>query len=252
MMNASRLFKTDFRAERCRPGETVCVKTSKHFGESHTAKNSGKGAGMRVFIIESSNPKDFYEQKLDGIAAQGILNILGVKNELRFVLDRKHFEKAIVEAKAMNCNLIHLSCHGGEDCIALADNYQPSWDKFADLFQGIGWCPHALVMSSCCGATSGIRKAFQTKPRRPGIIFGSSDERSYGEYTVAWAILYHRFKIDGVNKDAAQQALKEIHAVVSDKFLYRRWSDSGREYRFYPGKTDRYAITNTRKHKKSS
>ena len=192
------------------------MKTSKHFGESHAANNSGKRAGMRVFIIESSYPKDFYEQKLDGIAAQGILNILGVENELRFVLDRKHFEKAIADAKAMNCNLIHLSCHGGEDGIALADNYQPSWDKFADLFQGIAWCPHALVMSSCCGATSGIRKAFQTKPRRPEIIFGSSDERSYGEYTVAWAILYHRFKIDGVNKDAAQQALKEIHAVVSD------------------------------------
>jgi nucleoside phosphorylase len=27
-----------------------------------------------------------------------------------------------------------------------------------------------------------------------GIIFGSSDERSYGEYMVAWAVLYHHFK----------------------------------------------------------
>ncbi len=44
---------------------------------------------MEVFIIESSYPKDFYKQKLDGIAAQGILNILGVTSELRFVLDRE-------------------------------------------------------------------------------------------------------------------------------------------------------------------
>ena len=35
---------------------------------------------MRVFIIESSYPKDFYQQKLDGIAAQDILNVLGVTN----------------------------------------------------------------------------------------------------------------------------------------------------------------------------
>lgn len=49
---------------------------------------------MKVFIIESSYPRDFYQQKLDGIADQGILNIPGHPNELRFVLDRQHFEKA--------------------------------------------------------------------------------------------------------------------------------------------------------------
>ena len=218
--------------------------------KSYDVNNTGKRAGMKVLIVESSYPNDFYKQKLDGIAAQGILKILGVSNELRFVLDRKHFRKAIADAKEMSCSLIHLSCHGGEDGIALANNCQVNWDQFADLFQEIAWCPYALVMSSCCGATSGIRKAFETKSQRPGIIFGSSDERSYAEYTVAWAILYHRFKMDGVTKDAAQHALKEIHAVVSDKFLYRRWSDSGGEYRFYPRKTDKYQITNVSKPKR--
>lgn len=96
---------------------------------------------MKVFIIESSYPKDFYKQKLDGIAARGILNSLGVKNELRFVLDREHFKKALADAKTMNFNLIHLSCHGGEDGIALANNYQLSWDEFADLFQEIALVP---------------------------------------------------------------------------------------------------------------
>jgi hypothetical protein len=201
---------------------------------------------MNVFIIESSYPKDFYRQKLDGIAAQGLLNILSVSNELRFALDLEHFGKAIREAKAGNCTAVHLSCHGAKDGIALANNDEPTWDEFADLFQKTDWCPKALVMSSCCGATSGIRKAFQDKARRPAIIFGSSDERSYGEYTLAWAILYHRFKKDGINKDSAQQALKEICAVVSDKFLYRRWSTSQREYLSYPGKGVKYEITKTK------
>jgi hypothetical protein len=103
----------------------------------------------------------------------------------------------------------------------------------------------AIRMSACCGATSGIRKAFENKPKKPEIIFGSSDERSYGEYAVAWAILYHRFKKDGIDKDSAQRALKDIHAVVSDKFLYRRWSNSHNEYRSYPGKGRKYEITAT-------
>lgn len=198
---------------------------------------------MKVFIIESSYPKDFYQHKLDGIAAQGILNILGVPNELRFVLDRKYFEKAIADTKAFGFTLIHLSCHGDEKGVALANNYQLTWDEFADFFQQQEWCPKALVMSSCSGAASGIQNAFQKKSRQPGIIFGSSDERSYGEYAVAWAILYHHFKKDGVDKDAAQKALKEIHAVVADTFLYRRWSSSRRQYLFYPGKGKKYRIT---------
>jgi hypothetical protein len=198
---------------------------------------------MNVFIIESSYPKDFYSQQLDGIAAQGILNILGVGNKLRFALDLKHFEKAIAEAKARNYTVIHLSCHGDKNGVALANDDPLSWDKFADFFQRNDLCPKALVMSSCCGATRGIRKAFENKAKRPAIIFGSSDERSYGEYTVAWAILYHRFKEDGVDKDSAQQALKNINAVVSDRFLYRRWSNSRGEYLSYPGEGVKYEIT---------
>lgn len=205
-----------------------------------------QNTGMKVFIIESSYPEDFYGQKLDGIAAQGILNILGIKNQLRFVLDREHFDKAVVEAKASHCTVIHLSCHGGEDGIALADNYQPTWDEFAEFFQKRKWSPEALVMSSCCGATSGIRRAFSAKSQKPGIIFGSSDERSHGEYTVAWAILYRRFKKDGIDKDSAQQALKEIHAVVSAQFLYRRWSASRKKYLSYPGRGEKYRITKSR------
>jgi hypothetical protein len=56
-----------------------------------------------------------------------------------------------------------------------------------------------------CGATRGIRDVLKSKPERPGIIFGSSDGRSYGEYNVAWRILYDHFRRDGVHKDSAQQ-----------------------------------------------
>jgi hypothetical protein len=53
---------------------------------------------MKVFIIESSNPEDFYRRELDGSAAQGILNILGIRNELRLAMDREYFQKAIADA----------------------------------------------------------------------------------------------------------------------------------------------------------
>lgn len=54
-------------------------------------RTCSKETRMRVFIIESSYPEDFHKRRLDGIAARGILNILGIANELCFVLDRKYF-----------------------------------------------------------------------------------------------------------------------------------------------------------------
>ena len=99
---------------------------------------------MKVFIIESSNPEDFYRRELDGRAAQGILNNLGIRNELRLAMDREYFQKAIADAKTSDCTVIHLSCHGNKDGVALTSNYQPSWDKFASFFQNIRWCPKAL------------------------------------------------------------------------------------------------------------
>jgi hypothetical protein len=50
---------------------------------------------MNVFIIESSYPKDFYNQRLDGLVAQNLLNTMAIPNELKLAVDREFFEKAI-------------------------------------------------------------------------------------------------------------------------------------------------------------
>src|SRR5439155_14366959 len=118
---------------------------------------------ISVFIIESSYPEDYYKNRLDGQVTRHLLNILRVKNKLRFVLNLDHFKKALREASHENFQVIHLSCHGDDDGVALADNCQPTWDKFAGYFQSLTKCPPALVMSACCGAASGIGDAFKTK-----------------------------------------------------------------------------------------
>ena len=61
---------------------------------------------------------------------------------------------------------------------------------------------------------------------------------SPGRYSIA--------RKDGIDKDSAKQILKEIHAVVSAKFLYRRWSASRHEYLSYPGKGEKYSITRSK------
>jgi len=199
------------------------------------------GESFRVFVIESSYPKDFYDQQLDGIAAQSLLKVLRIGNRLRMILDLKHFKKALRDAKQYGSHVIHLSCHGDEEGIALANDCRLTWEEFATLFLEADFAPQALVMSSCCGAASGIGEAFaKIAKKRPGIIFGSKDERTYGQYAVAWALLYHQLQLKGVTKKSAQEALKQISAVVSDAFVYRRWDST--KYLYYPTKGVKYEV----------
>jgi hypothetical protein len=153
-------------------------------------------------------------------------------------------KKALRHAKEHKPHVIHLSCHGRADNkgIVLANDDQIEWPKFAELFCEAKFAPQALVMSSCGGAAKGIDQAFAAIHKRPGIIFGSRDDHGYGEYAVAWALLYQRFKLKGLTVDSARTALRQINAVVSDAFLYRRWDSQKEKYLYYPGKQVKYAV----------
>src|SRR5260370_25798589 len=102
--------------------------------------------------------------------------------------------------------------------------------------------PHALIMSSCCGATDDIANEFEKIPYGPYIIFGSIDERNYNEYAVAWTILYNLFKTKGVHRDVAMEALRAIRAIAHNNFRYLRWKDDKKEYVQYPPEGRRFVV----------
>jgi hypothetical protein len=200
-----------------------------------------RSALMKVFVIESSYPDDFYAERIDGVLTSELLKLLRASPRLRFSLDLKHFQKAVEEAARDKFDVLHISCHGDDDGIALTDNTQLSWQRFVQCFQTLPQCPAALVMSACCGAAAGIGEAFSQVMIRPNIIFGSTDERYFSEYAVAWALLYKEFK-SGVTRDAAQAALRKISAVVHEEFRYRRWDDERQKYLLFPGSGKTYEI----------
>jgi hypothetical protein len=197
---------------------------------------------VKVLIAESSYPRDFYNRELDGNSVASLLSTICVEHELRYVLDFPHFEKAIKESIEKRCQIFHLSCHGDATGIALANNYQPTWDEFAQAFQQNEVAPPVLVMSSCCGAASQIGRAFEKQARRPKIIFGSTEPLNFSQYAVAWSILYHRFKTDGLVKSAARTALQHITATVHRSFVYRRWSGDQGKYLTYPASGLTYEV----------
>jgi hypothetical protein len=156
------------------------------------------------------------------------------------------FEKAIAHAARNNFDILHLSCHGGDDGIALCDDTRLNWEEFVGYFESYKYLPSALIMSTCCGASSKIGEAFGKAQHGPWIIFGSTVPLGYSEYCVAWAILYHQLNISGVKRGSAQTALQKITAVVSDKFRYRRWDEDRVAYLYYPLKGISYEVTETK------
>jgi hypothetical protein len=201
---------------------------------------------MKVLIIESSVPKDFYNDQLDGPLTLQLLKIFGDTATLRYVLNEGHFEKAIKEAAKGAYDMIHISCHGSPKGISLADRSRITWRRLVSLFEWENYAPKALVMSSCCGNSSGIGEAFEDGTKRPEIIFGSTDVRTYDEYTVAWAILYRTFYY-GITAERARVALAHINAVVNSAFKYRRWIKTEKQYRLYPDTTRRFGVVDVRK-----
>jgi hypothetical protein len=197
---------------------------------------------MKVLIIEASYPKDFYKGQLDGHVTQELTRLLGIQSDLLYALDKPHFEKAIAHAAKGDYDVVHVSCHGDDVGIAVTNNSPIDWPAFVELFRKHKCSPHALVMSSCCGASDDLANEFEKVPWGPNIIFGSIDDRNYNEYAVAWTILYNLFKTKGVHRDVAREALRAIRAVAHNNFRYLRWSDDMKVYRQYPPEGRRFEV----------
>lgn len=199
----------------------------------------------QVLIVEASAPEDFYDQALDGVAVHNLLNTIGVTNELHMAITPKYLEEAIRKATRGEFNILHLACHGDDNGISVgprSPNHRLSWSEFVGFFQDLDGNLPALVMSTCCGAASGIGNAFSELRDRPPFIFGSTEDLGYGEYVTAWAILYHRLNRHGVSRDTAQIAMEQISAVVDNSFIYRRWSNSQKSYRKWPPSDSLYQV----------
>lgn len=203
-----------------------------------------------MFIVEASYPRDFYRESLDGRFVENLLNTMRVENKGRIVLTPRYFRTAVTEAITGGYDILHVSCHGDRHGIDVASVEHPlSWNEFADFFHGIGRDLPALVMSSCCGAASGISRAFEQCRHRPPFIFGSTEKLGYSEYCAAWALLYHRFKKDRFSRsrtaralDTAMTAMEQISAVVNYSFLYRRWDEEEQRYLRYPHSDASYSV----------
>ena len=197
---------------------------------------AGKVPKPRVFIIEAPSPKDFYIDRLDGRAARDVLRLENNQVQYRVALDRAHLIKGIQEATSLNFDVLHLSCHGGDDGIQLSNMCNIDWLDLSGLLHVFATPQRILVMSSCAGGSIGLTKALVNQGTIFGWVFGAAEDIGFADSCLAWSILYRLLeKLNGsCDSGTARCAVDAINELVDGHFLYRRLDDSLKKYLVYP------------------
>ncbi len=189
-----------------------------------------------VFIAESLSPKDYYEKRMDGFAANEVLKIQSCKSDYKIVLTRDLLNRSIQEATNGDYKIFHLSCHGDVDGIQLANGDEIGWLDLGRMFKKYARQDRLLVMASCSGGHNDFTKALT----KAGAIFGyvvgsaSKDGVSFTDSCIAWSILYREIIMKGSDRSTLQQAMTIVNMVAEGDFVYRRWEESRRVYLRYP------------------
>jgi hypothetical protein len=186
-----------------------------------------------VYILETLNPNDFYERRLDGHAANEILKILDVTTEYRIAFTKPLVERAIAEAAKSKAQILHFSSHGNSTGVVLTNGKNISWKAFVELIKPAAGPDKALVMATCHGGDQELTKALTAADVVFGWVFGSTAEKvHFSDSCLAWSILYNRLYDHGFDKPALMTTLKAINAAIDGDFVYRRWT--GKKYLRFP------------------
>lgn len=193
---------------------------------------------LRAFVAESVSPEDFYSRRWEGHIVEEIVRLLGGRTFYRIVMTRTLLGKAIRHATKYECDVFHLSCHGDESGICVADGTDMSWNDLADAFQRPNQSLSALILSSCLGGDAGVARAFRERPWRPQVIFGTEakgeNKLTFPGACISWPILYTELINRGITRGVFQEAVKKMNALTPHGFVYWRWD--GKKYLRYPGR----------------
>jgi hypothetical protein len=188
-----------------------------------------------VYILESLDPVDFFERRLDGHAAAEILRILDVPTEYRIAFTKSLVTRAIAEAANSKAQVLQFSSHGNDTGVFLTNGKKLSWKAFVELIKPVAGPDRALVMATCGGGDKELTKALTAAGVVFGWVFGSTaDTVHFSDSCLAWSILYNRLFDHGFDKRALMTTLKAINAAIDGNFVYRRWS--GEKYLHYPNR----------------
>jgi hypothetical protein len=209
---------------------------------------------LRVFIIESPNPKDVLEERSEQKPLEYICKAMGHQAFSFFVKSSREFEESCSyisslegdNSKSIVPLCIHISAHGNKEGLCFGPDFL-DWDEVAELLLPILEMEYKeeifLIVSACGTDNQKISHKIQNlrvsnsklKPPKYIIVF-NQEKVNWDDAILAWTILYHQIeKINYNEKESVMGLLDRIKGSRFGSLVYRRWNNKKKKYiRYIP------------------
>jgi hypothetical protein len=141
-----------------------------------------------VFIIESLDFEDEQERSFEGRIISDILALSGKHCEYRYIRTKRELMEVLKQFSSSAYRYLHLSCHGGGDCVHTTLDPIP-YREFGEMI-----APHIKNRRLFVSACSVTNRKF-AKNVMPGSgcysILGPDQDILFSDAAVLWASFYH-------------------------------------------------------------
>ncbi|MCW2096357.1 UNVERIFIED_ORG: hypothetical protein M2382_002895 [Enterobacter sp. BIGb0239] len=175
----------------------------------------------QVFIIESLDPDDEGNGRMEGIVLANILRMDNKSPEYRYVRNKKQLEIALKEFEKTNFRYLHISAHGNNEELVLTDDTRIRFPDLATILKPYSY-HRRMFISACCMVNEQLAAALFNKCELYSVI-GPMDKVGFSEAALFWSTYYHlMFKKNAKNMSGENIAdvLKKLSSLFDIEMRY--------------------------------
>jgi len=181
-----------------------------------------------VYIIESLNPDDEGNGRLEGVFLAHMLRLHGKETKYSYVRTRKKFNQALDDFKDSGYRYLHISAHGNVDGIETTNGDEITYGRLANRLTGISKnC--RLFMSSCKVTHEDSAEALVSEERFRSLL-GPRNRISFHDSAVTWAAIYHllfKARSESMADSRIASTMQSIVDVFSVNFAFFARTEDG-------------------------
>jgi hypothetical protein len=182
-----------------------------------------------VFIIESLDPDDEGNGRLEGAFLAHILRLHGKDPQYRYVRTREAFNDAVREFALSSYRYLHVSTHGDPEGLVTTNQEEIDFDELAKMLE-----PHMqgrrLFLSACATVHEDLAKALIPSSGCFSIV-GPTDDIQFTDAAIVWGAVYHLMfseDTDRMTRRVLKEKLTKVCGLFDVKLAFFSKTDSNK------------------------
>ena len=188
----------------------------------------------QVFIIETLDPDDEGNDRLEGKNIAHLLRLHGKMPIYHYVRTKKQFKHAVKQFGESHYRYLHISAHGNQDGMCTTNLDEISNVELSNILKP--YLKGRRLFLSACSMVN-IKMAGQIIEKTQCFsVLGPRKSIAFSDAVVFWQILYHLMfseNYDGMGTNKLKQTLNDIESLLPVEIAY--FSRSKKLKRGYTG-----------------